>query len=299
MEHKSAIRAKALTTAGLGSMEAHGKRQDKRSQARRTQDVEPLVYGTLNLVEAFKKHTEGVRWNKAAKNTAIHAILQFPIGIKPTEENQQKMMHMAKEFINSRHGGNAVFAMRLDRDEAGVNKVDVFYTPTYVKTTKKHGEERWASLTKFPRDLCEEHRAEIERRHGGKFATGPRQCGIALNSEFRTFLEGKGLTMAAKTEKPSKYSDWLTPEEYKFKKMIKENEKIYRIVRSVDTVVQKLGDLFPNKIKTALDVLLREGQRPVQQKQFLVQHRQAAPTPPITAKKTDTSNQDEGPRMKI
>lgn len=298
MTHKAAVRAKALKLSDLGAAEAHGKRLDARSQARRTQDLAPLVYGSLNLVDAFKKHTEGVRWNKAASNKAIHAILQFPVGIEATPENQNKMMKFAKDFINSRHGGDAVFAMRLDRDEAGVNKVDVFYTPTYVKHTKK-GEERWASLTKFPKTLCEGHRDEIERRHGGKFSTGPRQCGIALNNEFRAFLETKGLKMAAKTEKSSRFSDWLTPEDYKFKKMIKENEKIYRIVRGVDNVVQKLGDLFPNKLKTALDVLLREGQRPVQQKQFLVQHRQAAPTPPITAKKPDTSNQDEGPRMKI
>jgi len=298
MEHKAAIRAKALTTATLGSMEAHGKRQDQRSQARRTQDVEPLVYGTLNLVEAFKKHTEGVRWNKAAKNTAIHAILQFPIGIKPTEENQQKMMHMAKEFINSRHGGNAVFAMRLDRDEAGVNKVDVFYTPTYVKTTKKHGEERWASLTKFPRDLCEEHRAEIERRHGGKFATGPRQCGIALNSEFRTFLEGKGLTMAAKTEKPSKYSDWLTPEEYKFIKILHENERLYKIVRGLDKAVEKFSDLIPKNIKTAINVLTKHGQRPVRQKQFLEQQKQGDPLP-LPQQDPDISQEEEGQKFKL
>ena len=292
MEHKAAIRAKAITTATLGSMEAHGKRQDQRSQARRTQDVEPLVFGSLNLVEAFKKHTEGVRWNKAAKNTAIHAILQFPIGIKPTEENQQKMMDMAKEFINSRHGGNAVFAMRLDRDEAGVNKVDVFYTPTYIKTTKKHGQERWASLTKYPRDLCEKYREEIERRHGGVFATGPRQCGIALNNEFREFLEGKGLNMAAKTEKPSKYSDWLTPEEYKFIKMLHENEKLYKIIRGLDKAIEKVSELIPNNIKTAVNVLTNNGQRPVRQKQFLAQQKQGDPLPIPQHDKTEEEEQD-------
>lgn len=297
MEHKAAIRAKAITTATLGAMEAHGKRLDQRSQARRTQDVPPLVFGSLNLVEAFKKHTEGVRWNKAAKNTAIHAILQFPIGIRPTEENQQKMMDMAKEFINSRHGGNAVFAMRLDRDEAGVNKVDVFYTPTYVKTTKKHGQERWASLTKYPRDLCEKHRAEIERRHGGKFPTGPRQCGIALNNEFREFLEGKGLKMAAKTEKPSKYSDWLTPEEYKFIKILHENERLYKIVRGLDKAIEKVTDLIPNNIKTAMKVLTNNGQRPVQQKQFLAQQKQGEPLP-IPQHDKNISKEEEGPSFK-
>ena len=278
-------------------MEAHGKRQDQRSQARRTQDVEPLVYGSLDLVKAFKEHTTGVRWNKAAKNTAIHAILQFPIGIKPTEENQQKMMDMAKDFINSRHGGNAVFAMRVDRDEAGVNKVDVFYTPTYVRTTKKHGEERWASLTKFPRDLCEKHRAEIERRHGGTFATGPRQCGIALNSEFRTFLEGQGLTMAAKTEKPSKYSDWLTPEEYKFRYALHENEKLYKIVKALDKAMEKVSDLIPQNIKSAMNVLTKNGQRPVRQKQFLEQQKQGDPLP-LPQHDPDISQEEEGQKFK-
>jgi hypothetical protein len=237
MEQKVAIRVKAISKSILKAMEKHGKRLDENSKARVVNDIPPLVYNSLNIVEEFEKHTKDCRVNKAAKKFVSHAIIQFPTTISATSENQQRFLDLAVEFINSTHGNNAVFAARLDRDEYGVNKVDVFYTPTYEKHTKSKGVERWMSLTKHPKELCERHRDEIERRHEGKFATGPRQCGIALNSELRAFLTERNFKLAPKNEKASKFSDWLTPEQYKLMKFAMQYSQLKKRLSSISKLL--------------------------------------------------------------
>lgn len=99
------VRVNNLKLSGAGqktlqSMERHGKRQDKTSRMRSIRDVPPLVYGTLNLREAYEKHAEGCRINKAAKTPVLHALIKFPGNIRTTEENQRKMMKAAVDFIN-------------------------------------------------------------------------------------------------------------------------------------------------------------------------------------------------------
>ena len=246
--HKVAIRVKAINKAQLSAMQTHGMRLDSNSKARIVNNIPPLVYNSLNIVEEFEKHIKDCRKNKAAKKVAAHAIIQFPTSIESNPENQQRFLDLAVEFINSTHGNNAVFAARLDRDEFGVNKVDVFYTPTYEKHTKSHGSQRWMSLTKYPKELCERHRAEIERRHGGKFSTGPRQCGISLNSELRAFLTEKGFKLAEKQEKASKFSDWLTPDQYKLMKFAKQNSQLKDRLSAI-------SKLLTNKNRVSLSFL--------------------------------------------
>ena len=219
------IRIASLTLSGsgqksLGGMESHGKRLDSTSQHRRVRGRDALVYGSLNLREAYDKHVEGCRMNAGLKRPVLHALVQFPTRLKVTEKTEQTMLRAAVEFINESHGGDAVFAARLDRDEAGRHSVDVFFSPKYEKTTKAHGSQLWISTSKHGKELCKKHRAEIERRHGGTFTSGPRQVGIAINSEFRNYLKKKGLKLAPKKEKENSRPDRVEPEALKAEKDI-------------------------------------------------------------------------------
>ena len=215
---KCAVRIKSLSLGGspdssLAGQQAHGMRLDGSSGKRRVRDAQPLVWGSLDLRAAFDKHVSGCRQNAALKKPALHALLQFPTEIPVTAENEQKMLKFAVQFINNTHGGDAVFAGRLDRDEAGRHTVDVFFTPKHVKETK-NGSATWISTTKHGKALCERYRSEIERRHGGRFLTGPRQVGISMQNAFREYLIGKNLKLEPKVEKQHAAPDRLTPEQY-------------------------------------------------------------------------------------
>ena len=96
--------------------------------------------GGLNLLERYEKHTEGARQNKAAKKPVLHFIVRFPpevltdegpspFSVLDREGRERLMLRQAVKFIQDTHGGQAVFAARLDRDEAGETVVDVFACP--------------------------------------------------------------------------------------------------------------------------------------------------------------------------
>lgn len=216
---KASIRINSLTIGGSGnktlhSQEMHGKRKDGTSQKRKVRDVEPLVYGTLDLDAAYREHVAGARMNAGLKRPVLHALIQFPTGLPVNARNEKAMLDHAVKFINETHGGDAVFAARLDRDEAGQHSVDVFFSPKYEKRTKK-GAELWISTSKHGKELCEKHRAEIERRHKkGMFSTGPRQVGIALQSELHSYLTKAGLKLEQRKEKNDFLADRLEPEAY-------------------------------------------------------------------------------------
>ena len=219
---KCSIRIKSLSLGGtpdssLAGQESHGMRLDGTSQERRISDAVPLVWGSMELREAYDKHVDGARQNKGLKRPVLHALCQFPPEIVITEKSEKRMLALAVEFIQKTHGGDAVFSARLDRDEAGKHAVDVFFTPKYEKKTKSKT-EKWISTSKHGKQLCAKHRDEIERRHGGKFLTGPRQVGMAFQSEFRDFLIEKNLKIEVKTEKKETSSDRLSPEQFARKK---------------------------------------------------------------------------------
>lgn len=219
------IRVNALTETGYGNktlhaMEKHGKRLDETSQMRRVRDVEPLVHGTLDLHAAYKAHMCGVAVNKGTKRPILHALIKFPRNIPVNAQTEKRMLEWAVDFIDRTHGGNAVFAGRLDRDEAGLHVVDVFYAPKYEKVTKTRKGEAvktwWLSTTRFGKLLCEKHRIEIECRHSeGKFTTGPRQTGIALQSELYDYLCTKGLALTPRSPKTDPWPDRQETEAYK------------------------------------------------------------------------------------
>jgi hypothetical protein len=195
----------------LAAAEAHGKREDASSLRRQVCQVDPLVYGGLDLEKLYARHTAGCRMDKRMKAPVMHAIIQWPKDLAINEKNERAMLDHAKKFLDDLLGGEAVFAARLDRDEKGKHVVDVFCSPV---VTKKDG-TRWVQTSTHLKALCERHRAEIERRHPKiKDITGKRQQGIAIQSEWRNYVEARGIKLAPKREKQYGSSDWLTPEQY-------------------------------------------------------------------------------------
>lgn len=268
---KASIRAASLTLSGsgdkcLGTMEKHGKRQDKTSQDRRIRDVEPLVYGSLDLRDAFDKHVAGAKMNKGLKRPAMHALVQFPKELRITDKNQQLMLDLAVQFINETHGGDAVFAARLDRDEEGQHTVDVFYAPKYEKQTKSRGAEIWVSNSKHGKELCQKHRDEIVTRHrDGKFTTGPRQVGIALQAELYQFLQKRGLKLEARKAKEHSRPDRVSPEQYKFEQerkrrltQEKQNKALRKAMTMLHGGLDGVRELVPAKVMALIDALHRQ-----------------------------------------
>lgn len=225
---KAGIRVHSLTLDGDGEktlphMEAHGKRQDQSSRRRRIREAEPLVYQTLDLCAAYQAHVEGCKMNAGLKRPVLHAIIQFPPELGTSEKNRQSMLKHAVRFINQTHGGEAVFAARLDQDEAGLSTVDVFFAPKYVKATKRK-EVVWISTSKHGKELAEKHRDEIMRRNKDKFSTAPRHIGIALQAELYDYLVGVGLKLAPRKQKERTAPDRVEPETFKARRQAEETE---------------------------------------------------------------------------
>lgn len=228
---KSMVRCAALDMSGLAAQEAHGKREDRTSQQRKVRDVEPDVFRGLDLRKLYDAHIDGVKQNAGAKKPVLHFIVRFPPELldqdgkhfKGTKEQRQRMMlRQAITFINQTHGGDAVFAARLDKDELGETIADVFAAPKYEKRTKRTPTDKkgpiWASATKFGKELADKHQEEILRRHPGAKGTlqGPRAVGIALNAEWRNWFERVNeLKLSPKVEKVSGRADRLETEAFK------------------------------------------------------------------------------------
>lgn len=229
---KAAVRCKALTMEQLAAQEKHGKREDRLSQLRVVRDSDPLVYGSLDLRDAYDCHMEGVKQNAGSKRPVLHFIVRFPPELlsgpvagrfKGSQKDRQKMMlSQAVRFIEDTHGGSAVFAGRLDTDETGETIADVFAAPRYEKRTKRTRPDQkgpiWASSTRFGKELAEKHQDEIRRRHPDAkpgLLTSPRMVGIALQSEFADWFEmTNGLRLAPKAEKEGRSPDRLEKEAY-------------------------------------------------------------------------------------
>jgi|GEM_PF-2299934 len=231
---KAAVRCNSLTLGGSGAntlvaQERHGKRLDLTSQKRRVRDTKPLLYGSLDLRNEYDRHMEGVKQNAGCKRPVLHFIIKFPAellengapgpyGPLPDRDARKKLMgRQAVDFINRTHGGSAVFAARVDRDEEGEAIVDVFAAPRYAKTTKR-GDTLWASPTKFGKELALKHQDEIKRRHPKATGTltGPRHVGIALQAEFAAYFERiNGTALAPRMLKDDPRPDRLETEALK------------------------------------------------------------------------------------
>lgn len=244
---KAAVRCNALTLQKLRAQEAHGKRLDSTSQSRKVRNSAPVVGGGLDLVSRLEAHMEGTKQNKAARNVALHFLIKFPAEVlgddAPTpfqnlskRERQKVMARQAAQFINETHGGRAVFAVRVDTDEAGEVVVDVFACPKYEKATKK-GAAMWTSLTRFGKALAEKHQDEIRRRmprHDGPDAiTSPRAIGMSLQSEFAAFFEREnGVRLTPKVEKNNPTPDRLEVEAWRLRMIEKERDEAEAAARA-------------------------------------------------------------------
>lgn len=198
-----AIRQKALTRADLNAMERHGKRLDVMGPSRRVRDVPPLVFGSLDIAEARDKWMEGVQQQGATQ--AIHMLVQFPTTLPnaETEAGQKAMLRHAMAFANEYHGGDAVFAARLDRDEEGRHTVDVFLMPRYDFQYKDGRVQKRASVSKFSKEQA--------RARSGK--DDPRAQGSALQDAWCEYLQRAGLRWVEPPQrKASRTADRLEPE---------------------------------------------------------------------------------------
>lgn len=203
-----AIRQQAIDHATLAAMEHHGKRQDASGQSRRVRDEPPLVYGTLDLREAREAHLEGVVRQAGSRSACLHAVVQFPTGLVPADnpKAQEWMLQEAVGFMDDFHGGGAVFAARLDRDEAGRHTVDVFLMPTYDRTTKDGRTERRASVSRFSKQAAK-----------ARFGTDDRRAqGSALQAAWHEHLTATGRLSGLEppTPKAATTRDRLEPEAY-------------------------------------------------------------------------------------
>jgi hypothetical protein len=237
---KGMVRCKSLSLGGAGAynlaaQEKHGKREDRTSQLRKVRDADPLVHGSLDLRREYDQHVEGAKINASLRRPVLHFLIKMPdqilgddapkpfAALKDKDDRKSLMMKQAIDFINENHGGNAVFAARVDRDEQGEMIIDVFAAPVYEKVTKTgKSSGLWMSPTKFGKDLALQHQDEIKRRHPerkegreSENLTGPRQVGIALQAEFAVFFERENGVKLERKHKARSTPDRLETEAFK------------------------------------------------------------------------------------
>jgi hypothetical protein len=161
-----AVRVQTLDATDLSAMEKHGQRTDASGQARRVSEDEPLVRGGLDLTALREKHVEGRK--QQGKTKAIHALVQFPQDLIPnTAIAQRAMLGFAVDFINDFYGGDAVFAARLDRDEKGTHKVDVFFLPRWQFQYKDGRQQERCGLGQFTKKEARKRFGKDDRRAQG------------------------------------------------------------------------------------------------------------------------------------
>lgn len=200
-----AIRQQALTRADLNAMERHGKRLDVMGPSRRVRDVPPLVFGSLDIAEARDKWMEGVQ--QQGKTEALHMIVQFPTDLPGAEkeQTQKAMLRHAVKFANEYHGGDAVFAARLDRDEKGRHTVDVFLMPRHDFQYKDGRIQKRASVSKYSKE-------QAQKRFGKE---DPRSQGRAVQAAWFEYLQQTGLRWVEPPQrKASRSKDRQEPEAY-------------------------------------------------------------------------------------
>lgn len=248
---KASVRCEALDLKGLARAERHGKRDDWISKQRRVRNVPALTLGGepdgdgLNLADLYAAHIEGAKVNKAANKTVLHFLIHYPeevladggpvpgFAALTPEEREKRLLEQAVDFVNRTHGGEAVFAARLDRDEAGRTNVDVFATPKYLKPSKsgKREPSLWISSTRFGEALARKHqdhirerldKAEVKTDRDGNPIplTSPRAVGMALQEEFHEFFAAvNGVALEERTLKEARAKDRVEVEEWRLRQM--------------------------------------------------------------------------------
>lgn len=153
-----------------------------------------------------------------------------PYASKDRAGREKLMVRQAVRFINENHGGQAVFAARLDRDEAGETVVDVFACPKYLKEAKSARREPtlWTSATRFGEELARKHQEHIRTRlksDAARAITSPRAVGMAIQQEFAAFFEREnGVKLAPRKLKESRAKDRIEVEEWRLRAMEQERD---------------------------------------------------------------------------
>ena len=215
------IRQEALTKADFRKAEQHGKRLDTMGPARQVRDVPPLVFGSLDLEEARAAHMKGVQ--QQGKTEAIHMLVQFPtdIPLGPDPERTQKaMLDHAVRFANQYHGGDAVFAARLDRDEQGQHTVDVFAMPRYDFTYKDGRTIKRAAVSKFSKEQARARSEALQDPGETLEPDSPIMQGRALQAAWHEYLrdECRQRWVQPPERKKVRSKDRLEPEELALKR---------------------------------------------------------------------------------
>jgi hypothetical protein len=234
-----AVRQMALRAADLSAMEKHGKRLDASSQSRRVRDESPLIWNTLDIKEAREMHMEGVQ--QSGQTACLHILCQFPTELMPTDDTGQfDMVRHSVRFVQRFHGGNAVFAARLDRDESGQHTVDVFALPKYERAYKD-GRTAWrASVSKYTK-------AEAKRRFG---RDDRRSQGSALQDAWFEYLRDEmGLDVQRPERKKATARDRVEPEVYALRqdqaRVSAMAVHAERLLRGLEKLAAKVGQFFP------------------------------------------------------
>lgn len=256
---KASVRCQSLDLAGLARAEKHGLREDWIGKKRQINDNDPLVIGGLNLAELYAEHIDGARQNKGAKKPILHFIVKFPPEVltdaapvrfarRDREGREALMLAQAARFINDSHGGEAVFAARLDRDEAGTTVVDVFACPRYMKESKSQRREPvlWTSATRFGEKLALKHQDHIRSRLNDaastKPITSPRAVGIALQEELSVWFERKNGVRLFRSLKASPTPDWVAPEEWRLNQIRAEADEAEAKRALAETEAERIAD---------------------------------------------------------
>lgn len=204
-----AVRVETLDATDLSAMEKHGQREDASGQARRVSDDEPLVKGGLDIVARRERHVEGRK--QQGKTKAMHALVQFPKDLIPdTAMGQRAMMSFAVEFINDFYGGDAVFAARLDRDEKGTHKVDVFFLPRWEFEYKDGRKQARCGVGQYTKKAARDRFGKDDRRSQGSALQD------AFYEHLRDKMKLRGVLPPERKEATTK--DRLEPEAYALQK---------------------------------------------------------------------------------
>lgn len=221
MGKSGSVRQNALTASQLKAAENHGKRLDVMGPSRRVRDESPLVYGSLDIVEAQARHMDGVKQQTGAKTKALHMLVQFPTDMSgaQNEETQKAMLGHAVRFANQYHGGNAVFGARLDRDEEGRHTVDVFVMPKHTHTYKDGRTQERATVSKFAKEHALANKETLIDADEKLDPTGSIVQGRAMQAAWFQYLRDECKLKWVMPPERKKYrsKDRLEPEEYKLK----------------------------------------------------------------------------------
>lgn len=204
-----AIRQKALKAVDLAKMEAHGKREDESGKRRKICKEDALVFGGFDLRELRAAWMSDVK--QQGNTAALHALVQYPTKLidGTAVKQQERMLHHAIRFMNKFHGGDAVFAARLDRDERGRHTVDVFMMPRHDFTYKDGRTQKKAAVSKHTK-------AEAQRRYGKQ---DRRSQGSALQDAWFEYMRDEmGLDVRPPQRKKATAKDRIEPEEYQLRK---------------------------------------------------------------------------------